>query len=73
MKKNSKLKGAAGTAVAQTIGIDLGDRSSVHCNLSKDGEVMEEGSFQKTVDSIKKHFANIPPARIALEIGGQSS
>ena len=72
-KKNSKLKGAAGTAVAQTIGIDLGDRSSVHCNLSRDGEVMEEGSFQNTVESIKKHFANIPPARIALEVGGQSS
>ena len=32
-KKNSKLKGTAGTAVAQTIGIDMGDRNSVHCNL----------------------------------------
>ena len=34
---------------------------------------MEEGSFQNTVESIKKHFANIPPALIALEVGGQSA
>ena len=34
---------------------------------------MEEGSFQNTVESIEKHFANIPPARIAMEVGGQSS
>lgn len=72
-KKNSKLKGAAGTAVVQTIGIDLGDSSSVYCKLSSDGEVLEEGSFQNTIESIKKHFAEIPPVRIALEVGGQSA
>ena len=55
-KKNSKLKGVAGTAVTQTIGIDLGDRSSVYCKLSSDGEVMEEGSFQNTAESIGETF-----------------
>lgn len=73
MKKNSKVKGATGTSVAQTIGIDMGDRTSNYCQLNDQGEVVEEGGFANTKESIKKHFSGIPIALIALEVGGQSS
>ena len=44
-KKNSKTKRVRGVSVAHTIGIDLGDRTSRYCQLNREGEKIEEGSF----------------------------
>ena len=71
--KNNKTERVTGKAEAVTIGMDLGDRSSRYCQLSQGGEVIEEGSFANTVESIGKHFSGMGRARIALEVGGQSA
>jgi transposase len=55
-----------------TIGIDMGDRYSFFCELSDDGEIIEEGRIANTRDALKKRFERIPPARIVMEVGSQS-
>ncbi len=50
----------------ETIGIDLGDRTSRYCIFDADGEVVEEGSFRNQRDSIQKHFSG-SACTIALE------
>jgi hypothetical protein len=50
----------------ETIGIDLGDRTSRYCIVDAHGEVVEEGSFRNQRDSIQKHFSG-SACTIALE------
>ena len=54
-----------------TVGLDLGDRSSHYCFL-QDGEVIEEGKIPSTEESLRRHFADVPRWRIALENGTHS-
>jgi transposase len=56
----------------ETIGIDLGDKMSRYSIVSRDGEVVEEGSFRNQVSSIETHFSG-ERRRIALEAGSQSA
>jgi len=56
-----------------TIGIDLGDKSHRYCMLDEAGEVVMEGEVSSTVESLKKMFSRMAPARIALEAGTQSA
>jgi transposase len=76
MKKSNKAKlmknAGDQRASGETIGIDLGDKVSRYCKLNAEGEVIEEGSFQNTESSIKKHFGSLKPTRIAMETGTQS-
>ena len=54
MKKNSK---AVERHPAETIGVDLGDKTSCYAILNEEGVVVEEGSFRNNTESIAKHFA----------------
>lgn len=60
------------TAAQITIGIDLGDRFSQCCVLAADGRVLTEGRIRSTPEGIARHFLDLPPARIALEVGSHS-
>ena len=60
------------TASDITIGIDLGDRFSHSCVLGADGEILTEGRVRSTPDAIDRHFQELPPCRIAIEVGGHS-
>lgn len=72
--KAAKADGSTSDSLAQidTIGIDVGDRVSQFCRLSPEGEILEETRFHTNAASVEKHFAKMPPARIALEAGTQS-
>lgn len=51
-----------------TIGIDLGDRFS-HCLvLGPDGKVLTEGRLRSTPETMARHFQDLPPSRIAIEV-----
>jgi len=54
-------------------GVDLGDRRSCYVLVNSDGEEIEEGEFDNTVDDLKSVFADGPRARVVLETGGQSA
>ena len=69
-KKRATQKGAP--TCFQTIGIDLGDQWSHYCLLDEAGEVAEEGRFRTTEAALRKHFADLKRARIALEAGTHS-
>ncbi len=55
-----------------TIGLDLGDRSTAFCVLDTDGAIVAEGKFKTTQAAIDQQFANLAPARVALEAGTHS-
>jgi transposase len=55
-----------------TAGLDLGDRTSRYCILDEAGEVASEGSVATTKTGLSAVFGNIPPMRIALEVGTHS-
>lgn len=55
-----------------TIGMDLGDRFSHCCVLSPDGEVLTEGRIRSTPEAMARHFQQLPPTRIAIEVGTHS-
>jgi transposase len=60
------------TAGRITIGIDLGDRYSHCCFLGPNGECLTEGRIRTTPEALARHFHGLPPARIAIEVGGHS-
>jgi len=61
------------TPTTLTIGIDLGDRKSHVCVLDPAGEVVEESRIATTPGAMRARFDGQAPARIALEVGGQSA
>lgn len=56
----------------RVIGIDIGDRWSHYGLLNHQGEVVEEGRFRTAEEPLHKQFADLNPARIALEAGTHS-
>ena len=61
------------TAVpTHTIGIDLGDRESVYCELSEGGEILERGSIRNERAVFEEHFGAKEPVRIVIEASCQS-
>lgn len=57
-----------------TVGVDLGDRHSHFCVLDgQTGRSLEEGRAPTTRPALQKLFARLTPARLVLEVGGQSS
>lgn len=58
---------------SETIGIDLGDKVSRYAILNEGGEVVEEGRFRNTAESMAKHFGKMGRARVAMEVGTQSA
>lgn len=70
MKKVSNIETISGTA---TIGLDLSDQTIQFCELAEDGSVAASGNFRFTRTELRKRFATRQPARIALEVCGQSA
>lgn len=71
--KRARHKEAASTpAGCFTIGLDLGDRSSTFCVLDDIGDVVGEGKVKTTRVALEQQFANLAPARVALEAGTHS-
>jgi transposase len=56
----------------QTIGLDLGDRTSRYCILNEAGEVILEQELSTAPKAIEQVFSKIPRSRIALETGTHS-
>jgi transposase len=56
----------------QTIGLDLGDKTSRYCVLDAAGEVKSERSVATTKRGMRQTFARIGQSRIALEVGTHS-
>src|SRR5258708_8338407 len=55
-----------------TIGIDLGDRHSHCCFIGSNGACVTEGRIGTPPEAFARHFQGLPPARIAIEVGGHS-
>jgi hypothetical protein len=60
MKKSNKpkpvKKARAQTNSAETIGIELGDKTSCYCILNAEGEVIERASFHNAESSVEEAF-----------------
>ncbi len=71
--KKAPHKGPASRSAGRfTIGLDLGDRSNAFCVLDDDGAVVAEGKVKTTRAALDQQFANLAPARVALEAGTHS-
>lgn len=68
MKKNSEET----RAKVGTIGINLGDKYSHYCVLEESGQLGESGRVLNREGSVRKHFAGLPAALIALEAGART-
>lgn len=55
-----------------TAGMDLGDRYSVICVLSPDGEVVEETRIRTTQKGLEAYFGLRSRMRVVIEVGGHS-
>lgn len=76
-RKQSKAAGGAEKVAAaakqeETIGLDLGDRTSHYCVLDGNGVVVEEGRVATTAESLRRRFGTGVKARIAMEVGTHS-
>ncbi len=73
LAKSHDLQESFGATTGQiTIGIDLGDRFSHCCVLGTDGIVLTEGRVVSTSEGMSRHFQQLPPTRIAFEVGSHS-
>jgi transposase len=61
------------SSIEQVIGLDLGDRWSQLCVLTRaSAEIIEQGRVQTTAPALHKRFGARAPMRIALEVGTHS-
>jgi len=73
LAKSRELQNNVQTTTEQiTVGIDLGDSYSYCCVLGSSGDVLAEGRIRTTIDGMAGHFMNLPPTRIAIEVGTHS-
>lgn len=56
----------------QTVGLDVGDRSTQICVLNADGEILEEASVRTTEEAYRSRFAGGKRLRMVLEVGPHS-
>jgi len=70
MKKHNTRKQAK--KLGQTIGLDLGDRTSRYCLLDRAGVILTEGSVAMTKKSLAQQFGSLERSRMALEVGTHS-
>ena len=56
----------------ETIGLDLGDRTSAFCVIDDQGEIIETGTVRTTPEAIERRFKGCQRARIVIEASSQS-
>jgi transposase len=73
LAKSLELQPSFQTTTEQiAIGIDFGDRFSHCCVLGPDGKILTEGRLRSTPETMARHFQELPPSRIAIEVGTHS-
>src|ERR1700730_17932700 len=77
MKKNnttaqSPKRAAARQAGPNTIGMDLGDKTSRYCMLGAGGETVSEGSVGTPKKAMNEKFGGMGRCRVAIEVGTHS-
>lgn len=55
-----------------TIGLDVGDRTSQLCRLDPEGEIVEEARITTTKTALGRRFREMARARVVLEVGPHS-
>jgi transposase len=55
-----------------TVGLDLGDRHSHFCVLADGSRPLEQGRVAMSLAELTAFFQRVAPARLILEVGGQS-
>lgn len=57
---------------SETLGLDVGDRTSRICRLDETGEVIEESRIATTESALDRRFGETAAARVVLEVGVHS-
>ncbi len=60
------------TMPRNTIGVDLGDRTSHFCILDAEGEVIERGKLETEGTCFQHAFSKWSPSRVVMEVGTHS-
>ncbi|MGH2657402.1 MAG: IS110 family transposase [Actinomycetota bacterium] len=55
-----------------TVGLDVGDRTSQLCRLERQGEIIEESRVATTKKALGRRFKEMAAARVVLEVGPHS-
>jgi len=55
-----------------TIGVDLGDRQSVICEIDRKGAVVGRSTIRTAKASVREYFAGRERSRVVLEAGTHS-
>lgn len=55
-----------------TVGLDLGDKTSVVCEINEAGEVVKRATIRTTPSWVKRYFEGRPKLRVVMEVGTQS-
>ncbi len=56
----------------ETVGMDLGDKTSRYCMLDQEGRVLREGSVATTKKAVAQCFGRLGRCRVAVEVGTHS-
>ena len=56
--------------VAETIGLDLGDRRTSYCHLNADGTRLREGELPTDAVALRRLLEGIDPCRVVMEACG---
>lgn len=56
----------------ETVGLDIGEKFIQFCELSAEGEVVEDGRFKCTADKVRERFERMEERRVVLEVGSHS-
>ncbi len=56
-----------------TIGLDVRDKHTVGCVLSRDGNVLETFRMATTPSAVKRTLNGFEPSRVVLEVGTHSA
>ena len=71
-KASSPLPSTAAAPLPITVGLDLGDRHSHFCVLDVGDRPREQGKVAMSPKDLTAFFARVAPARLVMEVGGQS-
>jgi transposase len=71
-KNQAVNRGYSGRTPEQTVGLDLGDKTSRYCALNLAGEETKEGGVATTRKALSAVFGKMRRSRIALEAGTHS-
>ncbi len=63
---------ATSCASTITVGLDLGDRFSRHCEMDFQSGVIAEGRLRTTAEALQRQFAGRESLRIVIEVGTHS-